>query len=132
MSWYLSVLKQYAVFQGRSRRKEYWMFFLFNTIINFLLIVLHMALMEDVTFYQRGFAMFPIYSIYSLAVFLPVLGVSIRRLHDIGKGGWWVLLNFIPVIGNIWFIVLMCMDGSPGENEYGPNPKEEIAEAAAA
>lgn len=114
MNWYLSVLKKYAVFDGRARRKEYWMFVLFNFII--------IAVTEtlDITLGTWGI----ITLLYTLAILVPSIAVSIRRLHDIGKSGWWILITFVPVIGGIWLLVLTCMDGTPGVNNYGPNPKE--------
>jgi uncharacterized membrane protein YhaH (DUF805 family) len=115
MNWYLAVLKKYAVFSGRARRKEYWMFILFNLIFMLIAYILNSILTGN----GYGF----IYMIYSLAVFLPGLAVSIRRLHDIGKSGWYLLLGFIPIIGGIWLLVLVCLDGNAGDNMYGPNPK---------
>jgi len=70
--------------------------------------------------------------LYSLAVFLPGLAVAIRRLHDTGKSGWMILINLVPLIGFIWFIVLMAKDSAPGENQYGPNPKQAAAPAPTA
>jgi uncharacterized membrane protein YhaH (DUF805 family) len=114
MEWYLSVVKDnYANFNGRARRKEYWMFALFNMI--FVLVV---AIVD----YILG--TFPLlYCIYLLAVAIPSLAVFVRRLHDIGKSGWWFFVWLIPIIGGIWLLVLLCTDGNPGENSYGPSPK---------
>lgn len=114
MNWYLEVLKKYAVFQGRARRKEYWMFNLFNIIIA-MAIGFVTGLMEAV------FGMGTILSnsasvIYSLAILIPGIAVSIRRMHDLGRSGWWILF---PVVN----LVFMFFDSQPGENEYGPNPK---------
>lgn len=121
MDWYLAVLRKYAVFSGRARRKEYWMFVLFNLIFMFAAFILDSILSGD-----RGYGF--IYTIYSLAVLLPGLAVSVRRLHDIGKSGWFILLGFIPIIGIIWLLVLMCLDGNTGDNMYGPNPKNDSLE----
>ena len=115
MEWYLKVLKQYADFGGRARRKEYWMFFLFNVIICVVFEVL--AAMIGKFF---GFVLV----LYSLGVLIPGLAVSIRRLHDVGKSGWWLLIAFIPIIGAIWLLVLMVTDSQPGNNQWGANPKE--------
>ncbi len=114
MNWYLEVLKKYAVFEGRSRRKEYWMFFLFNFIISFVL------------GFVEGLVGGPgiLYLIYALAVFIPGLAVTVRRLHDIGKSGWWILIGIVPLIGAIVLLIFAVMDSQPGDNEYGPNPKE--------
>jgi len=120
MEWYLMVLKKYAEFNGRSRRKEYWMFVLFNLIISIALTSFErmLGLGSD---YGTGF----LSTIYSLGVLIPSIAVGIRRLHDIGKSGWWLLIVLVPVIGWIWIIVLLATDGHPGSNEYGINPKEE-------
>jgi uncharacterized membrane protein YhaH (DUF805 family) len=122
MNWYLAVLKKYAVFSGRARRKEYWMFALFNTIFAIVAVILDYALGITI----KGIGYGPIYIIFSLAMLLPSLGVTVRRLHDIGKSGWFIFINLIICIGWIWFIVLACTEGQPGENQYGPNPKEAI------
>lgn len=115
MNWYLNVMTKYADFNGRARRKEYWMFTLFNSIFAFAAIFLDNIL--DLSF--RGTPYGPIYVIYVLAVFLPGLAVSIRRLHDIGKSGYMILLSFIPVVGTIWLLILMATESSPEDNEYG-------------
>lgn len=105
MNYYFDVLKRYADFNGRARRKEYWMFMLFNIIVSYTLAFIGIK-ME-----------FPMLSsIYSLAVFLPSVGVAIRRMHDVGKSGWYCI---IP----IYNIILACTDSDHGQNEYGPNPK---------
>nr|WP_315021415.1 DUF805 domain-containing protein [uncultured Aminipila sp.] len=113
MSWYLQVMKKYATFSGRARRKEYWMFSLFNAIIYLVLIGASKVLFDN----------FLLAIIYDLAIIIPALAVSVRRLHDINKSGFWVLISFIPVIGGIWLLVLTCMEGTPGENRFGANPK---------
>jgi uncharacterized membrane protein YhaH (DUF805 family) len=114
MEWYLKVMKQYADFNGRARRKEYWMFFLFNIIVSFILGAI------DTTIGTYG----ALSGLYALAVFIPSLAVGVRRLHDSGKSGWMLLVAFIPVIGFIWLLILLIMEGTPGENQYGANPKE--------
>lgn len=113
MNWYLAVLKKYAVFEGRARRMEYWMFFLINFLIAFAIIVIETMLGSPGV----------LYFIYALAVLLPSIAVAVRRLHDTSRAGWWVLLIFIPFIGTIILIVLLLLDSTPGPNEYGPNPK---------
>jgi len=119
MEWYLMVLKKYAEFDGRSRRKEYWMFVLFNFIISIVLASFERMLGLG-SEYGTGF----LSTIYSIGVLIPSIAVGIRRLHDIGKSGWWLLLALLPVIGWIWIFVLLVTDGHPGSNEYGTNPKE--------
>ena len=120
MQWYLMVLKKYAVFSGRARRKEYWMFILFNVIFSFVAATLDYVL--GTGFGEFGYGI--IYLLYGLAIFIPGLAVSVRRLHDTGRSGWWLLINIIPIIGWIWLLILMVTDSTPGENKYGPNPKE--------
>jgi len=114
MNWYLKVLKQYADFNGRARRKEYWMFELFNIIIVMILAVIDTLLGTDGV----------LLVLYVLSVFIPSIAVTVRRLHDTGRSGWWILIDFVPLVGPIWLFVLMVLDSQPGENQYGPNPKE--------
>ncbi|MCH7514874.1 MAG: DUF805 domain-containing protein [Bacteroidetes bacterium] len=120
MNWYLKVLKQYADFIGRARRKEYWMFVLFNMIFS----VIAMILDNVLGIAMEGIGYGPLYGIYLLAIILPSLAVAVRRLHDIGKSGWMILISLIPLIGGIWLLVLLVTDSNPGDNQYGPNPKE--------
>ena len=121
MEWYLKVMRDnYANFKGRARRKEYWMFVLINSIISVFCILLDSMLG---TVWSIGYG--PIYIGYGLAVFVPGLAVAIRRLHDIGKSGWYYLLVIIPIIGPIWLIILFVTEGEQGDNKYGPNPKND-------
>ena len=116
MKTYLEVLKKYAVFTGRARRKEYWLFFLINTIISLLIgFVLGIIGLEELAF--------PVGLLYGLLVLLPNLGVTFRRLHDTGRSGWWLLIVLIPFIGAIVLLVFMALDSQPGDNKFGPNPK---------
>jgi len=131
MNWYLKVLKQYADFNSRARRKEYWMFILFNAIFGGIAMLLDNALgfaWGGVAYaIDQGDVILtpgPLYGIYALVLFIPGLAVLVRRLHDIGKSGWMVLIALIPVIGAIWLLVLLLTDSNPGENLYGANPKE--------
>jgi uncharacterized membrane protein YhaH (DUF805 family) len=112
MNWYLEVLKKYAVFSGRARRKEYWMFFLFNLIISIVLSILDVALLKGVQIFSN---------LYGLVVLLPSLAVAVRRLHDTEKSGWFIL---IP----IYNIVLLATEGDKGENKYGADPKNQEPE----
>ncbi|WP_233356542.1 DUF805 domain-containing protein [Pseudomonas mangrovi] len=110
--WYVDVLKKYAVFDGRARRAEYWWFTLFSVIASIVLSIIDGILgMPSV-----------LSGIYALAVLLPSIGVAIRRLHDTGRSGWWLLLALVPIAG-IVLIVFLALDSQPGENQYGPNPK---------
>ena len=120
MNWYLKVLKQYADFNGRARRKEYWMFFLFNMIFAFVAAILDNVIGTASPELGDGI----LYGLYALALFIPGLAVGVRRLHDVGKSGWMMFIALIPLIGAIWLIVLMVTDSNPGENQYGENPKE--------
>jgi uncharacterized membrane protein YhaH (DUF805 family) len=108
MNYYFEVLKKYAVFSGRARRKEYWMFVLINTIVSLILTVIDTIVFGESSLFN---------GIYSLAVLLPAIGAGIRRMHDIGKSGWFLL---IP----IYNIVLACRVGNTGENKYGADPKQ--------
>lgn len=120
MNWYLKVLKQYADFSGRARRKEYWMFVLFNMIFAIVAMILDNVL----GIAMEGIGYGPLYGLYALAMLIPGLAVAVRRLHDVGKSGWMILIALIPLIGAIWLLVLMVTDSNAGENQYGQNPKE--------
>lgn len=109
MNYYLHVLKNYANFNGRARRKEYWMFVLFHIIIYYALFFIGMSA-------GSGMLMM-LASIYILATLIPSIAAGVRRMHDVGKSGWYIL---IP----IYSLILACTDSEPGSNEYGPNPKE--------
>jgi uncharacterized membrane protein YhaH (DUF805 family) len=114
MNWYLAVLKNYAGFSGRARRTEYWMFFLINFIIVVVLDVISMAIKLSTI----------LGGVYGLLVLIPALAVGVRRLHDTGRSGWWLLISLIPVVGTIILIVFLATDGQPGDNQYGSNPKQ--------
>jgi len=118
VNWYVSVLQKYAVFSGRARRKEYWMFFLFN-----LLISIGLAIVDGVAGLTTAYNVGILGAIYSLAVLIPSLAVSIRRLHDTDRSGWWCLIGFVPLIGAIVLLIFFVMDGTPGDNRFGPSPK---------
>lgn len=109
-----SVFAQYATFSGRARRSEFWFFALFNYVVGGVLGVL-----------GRYLTLFSILSsLYALAVFIPGLAVVWRRLHDIGKGGGWYFIFLVPLVGWILLLIWLCRDSQPGDNAYGPNPKE--------
>jgi uncharacterized membrane protein YhaH (DUF805 family) len=115
MEWYLKVIKEnYANFNGRARRKEFWMFVLFNVIFEIIASVIDGILGTYIVFSM----------IYGLAILVPAIAVTVRRLHDIGKSGFWIFIEFIPLIGWIWLLILLAQEGMPGPNEYGPNPKD--------
>ncbi len=119
MNWYLDVLKKYAVFSGRARRKEYWMFMLFNFLIGVVLSFIDGA--TGSLDAESGMGLLG--GIYSLAVLLPALAVTVRRLHDTNRTGWWVLIGLIPVVGFIVLLVFLVSAGKPEANQYGANPK---------
>ena len=125
MEWYLKVMKEnYSNFNGRARRKEYWMF----TLIYIIVIVIAMFLDGALGLgFDMGYGVTApygwIYSIVALVHLIPALGVLVRRLHDVGKSGWFMLISLVPIIGGIWLLVLVCTDGDSSENAYGPSPK---------
>lgn len=123
MNYYFDVLKKYAVFSGRAQRKEYWMFFLFNFIIIFTLSFIGAIVSIATESYVGIFV-----NLYSLAIFIPSAAVLVRRLHDTNHSGWWFFMSFIPFVGAIILLVFVLRDSQPGENRYGPNPKEKFVE----
>jgi uncharacterized membrane protein YhaH (DUF805 family) len=134
MSWYLRVVRDnYANFEGRARRKEYWMFALFNLMFLIVAAIADNILGTTFSIGEGVYAMdVPygwIYLLYTLAVIIPGFAVLVRRLHDVGKSGWWFFIVFIPFAGAIWLLVLACTDGNPGDNAYGPSPKAVLTTA---
>lgn len=119
MNWYLEVLKKYAVFSGRARRKEYWYYALFNAIISIVLVAVDF--MTGLFSFDAGVGLFS--GVYGLAVFIPSIAVGLRRLHDTNRSGWWLLIALIPLIGGIVLLVFMVQDSDQGDNRFGPNPK---------
>lgn len=113
MNWYIEALKKYTVFIGRARRKEYWMFFLINVIISIVLSIIEAFI--GISGVLSG--------LYSLAVLVPVIAVSVRRLHDTNRNGWWLFIALVPIVGAIVILVFAVQDSQPGENQYGSNPK---------
>jgi uncharacterized membrane protein YhaH (DUF805 family) len=120
MAWYLLAWQRATDFSGRSRRKEYWYFQLFNAIVMIFLGLFAVAFSD-----QGKPAMIPfgLMFAYGLVLFVPSLAVTVRRLHDIGKSGWWYLIAFVPLIGGLVLFVFTVLDSDPDRNEYGPNPK---------
>jgi len=113
MKWYLEVLKKYAVFEGRARRKEYWMFILLNVIFLILASGIHGVF--------DGY--YIILIIYIIAMIIPTISVIVRRMHDIGKSGFWIFIRLVPIIGGIWMLILLCTEGQTWKNQYGEDPK---------
>ena len=119
MNWFMTALKNYAVFSGRSRRSEYWYFALFY------LIFYGVAAIVDVLTgsYDRATGLGLFTGILTLAFLVPSLSVSVRRLHDTGRTGWWLLIALIPVVGGIVLLVFLAQDSEAGGNRFGANPK---------
>jgi uncharacterized membrane protein YhaH (DUF805 family) len=123
MNYYLKVIQNYANFSGRARRSEYWYFTLFN-----LFAIISTAILDRLfgTTFDMGFGPSPygyITILYYFFILIPSLAVFVRRLHDVGKSGWFILISLIPLVGAIWLLVLVLTDSDTGDNEYGPNPK---------
>jgi len=116
MRWYIEVMKKYAVFRGRARRTEYWMFTLFNVVISVCLGALPFMLGP------AGVVLAFIAPFYAVGVLIPSIAVSVRRLHDSSNSGWLLLLAFIPLLGLIALLVLFALPSDSGDNKYGPNP----------
>ncbi|HLU29201.1 MAG TPA: DUF805 domain-containing protein [Glycomyces sp.] len=115
MSWYLSVLKNYAEFSGRARRQEYWMFTLIQILVYAILYIPFIVTQEPLLIAP--------YAAYGLATFLPHLAVFMRRLHDTNRSGWWYFFGLVPLVGPIMMLVFLASEGDRGPNRYGPDPK---------
>ena len=131
IEWYKTAMFQnYANFSGRARRSEYWYFRLFTSLLLFafgFLAIMLSAVLGTVGLIIAGALFF----LYAIASIIPSLAVTVRRMHDIGKSGWTILVSLIPLAGPIWMLVLLITEGEYGENYYGPDPKsttEEIDE----
>ena len=114
LNFYVDALKKFITFTGRSRRKEFWFFWLINMVISWLISLITGSL---------GIVGLIFSGLFSLAILLPSLAVAIRRMHDIGKSGWWICINLIPLVGTIWYIVLAAKDSDAGSNQWGDYPK---------
>jgi uncharacterized membrane protein YhaH (DUF805 family) len=125
MSWYLQVLRHYADFSGRARRKEYWIFTSISVIIESVLFAPGFLAWAAGERDPGTLAMvsFLVLVVYALATFLPTLAVGVRRLHDTDRSAWWLLIGFIPIIGGWIVLVFNLLDGTPGPNRFGPDPK---------
>ena len=131
MDWMILPLKRYTDFSGRSRRKEYWLFFLLMIVLGLIAGMIDTMLGFGSTYrsvsgtgYSFGWATHngPVEILLGLATFIPGLAVMVRRLHDLDKSGWWLLIGFVPLIGAIVLIVFMCIEGTRGPNRFGPDP----------
>lgn len=116
-----SVYSNYVNFQGRARRSEYWWWYLFYLIVYIIL-----AVIDSMIFGQPAV----LAGLFALGSIIPAIAVGVRRLHDTGRSGWWLLIALIPLVGAIVLIVFYVMDSQPGVNKYGPNPKGIVAAAA--
>lgn len=125
MNEFMTALRKYADFSGRSRRREYWMFVLFYILIDVALSIVDRML----GFYNSAGGYGVLSGLFALALLIPAIAVGVRRLHDTGRSGWWILIGLIPVIGWIVLIVFYVQDSQPGSNAWGPNPKEGAAKA---
>jgi len=119
MNWFLEVLRKYAVFSGRARRMEYWMFYLFSFIFTIVFGIIDAVVGSFNP--ETGMGLFG--GIYLLAIIIPSIAVLVRRLHDTNRSGWWLLIGLIPIVGAITLLVFSVLDGTPGTNQYGGNPK---------
>lgn len=129
MDWMLMPLRRYADFQGRSRRKEYWMFYLFYLACIIVPYILMLVLGGGKPG-GSALAIIPalILLVVALGFFIPTLAVSVRRLHDQDKSGWFLLLAFVPLVSLV-LLVFFCLDGTKGPNKYGPDPKADVVSA---
>ncbi len=121
MNWYLVPWKKYADFSGRARRTEYWTFTLVNLLIGALLFAFGIVSVGG----EHGtiVGVMILYWVFALAALIPSLACAARRLHDTGKSGWWILIGLVPLIGGIVLIVLLLLEGNPGQNQFGPDPR---------
>ena len=120
MEWYIKVIKSYSDFNSRARRKEYWMFTLWNILFALLAALLDYSF--GIVYPLVGYG--PLNIAYALFVLVPGIAVTLRRLHDIGKSGWMYLVAFIPIVGWIWLLILLIKEGDQGNNAYGEDPKQ--------
>ncbi|MAY19777.1 MAG: hypothetical protein CL955_04085 [Erythrobacteraceae bacterium] len=121
MEWMLMPVRRYADFSGRSRRKEFWMFQL-GIFLLYIAVLILAAILGAISETLSAIVMI-IFAIAMLGLIIPSIAVAVRRMHDQDKSGWMLLLGLIPLIGSIILLVFYCTDGTPGPNQYGPDPK---------
>jgi uncharacterized membrane protein YhaH (DUF805 family) len=114
IDYYILAFQKYSQFSGRATRSEYWWFYLVNIATTLLLAILDSVFSIPLTLLS---------TIYFFVSLIPSLAIQVRRLHDVDKSGWYILLNFVIIIGWIWLLVLNILDSTPGANKYGQNPK---------
>jgi uncharacterized membrane protein YhaH (DUF805 family) len=143
MNWYLAVLKKYAVFDGRARRTEFWMFHLINLFICAAYVLAHRAIFPartsyaliggahpivgmgtEITWASAEFLLLLPLLLFGVAIYIPSFAVTVRRLHDTGRSGGFWLISAVPYIGVLILWIVLARDSQPGKNEYGPNPKD--------
>lgn len=123
MDWFIYALQRFRDFDGRSRRKEFW-----NYILFYLLMSIGATFLDNIFgFSDVGDNVGPIHSLFVFIMLIPSIAVSVRRLHDVNKSGWFLLVGFIPIIGFIWLLIYYLRPGDYGPNRFGPDPKEEMA-----
>ncbi len=121
MYWFIKAMKQYADFKGRAQRAEYWYFSLFYILIYIAALFID-ELLGTKSRHKDGTGLFVFLTV--LALLVPALAVSARRMHDIGKSGWWLLISLIPIIGSLMFLAFAVRDSEPGTNRFGASPKQ--------
>jgi len=129
MKWFLDVLKnKYATFEGRARRQEYWYYVLF-----YVLAIVALAIIDRITgTFSKEAGIGLLSGLFVLATIVPTIAVTVRRLHDTDRSGWWVLLELVPIIGGLVLLVFTLLDSQPGTNRFGANPKDVIGSSATA
>lgn len=125
IEWYKKVVfENYANFKGRARRSEYWYFLLANMIISTIAVIIDSVAGLNFEPLPYGW----LYFANALLVFIPGLAVTVRRLHDVGKSGWFFFIVLVPIIGSFWLLYLLIKDGDQGTNQYGSDPKNNFDE----
>jgi uncharacterized membrane protein YhaH (DUF805 family) len=120
MEWMLMPLRRYAEFSGRSQRKEYWMY-----ALGLWIAVIVLSIIEGIVGLSGmvGGVYGPLVTLVLLGTLIPNIAVAIRRLHDIDKSGWWLLISLVPLVGSLVLLYFFVSDGTPGPNQFGPDPK---------
>jgi len=128
VNWYREALRKYATFEGRARRREYW-YFVFG---NFLAMIALMTVDLTIGTFNETAEIGLFSGLFTLAILIPSFAVTVRRLHDTDRSGWWVLISFIPILGTLVLLVFTLLDSQPGANRFGANPKDVIGSSATA
>ena len=138
LQWGLMPFRRYADFAGRSRRREYWMFVLFNyalaavygAVLGIVMLALYFADASETMMMSICYVLLVPYFLYSCYAMIPGLAVTVRRLHDLDKSGWYLLIGLIPLVGAILLLVWYCTEGTRGPNRFGPDPLADDAARA--